>query len=338
MSGSGTVTDLLLDPRRNLIINGDFRIDQRNASTSSAKFTDSNGFTGYVFDRWHLTDNHTTNTITAWRELFSLGNSLSKSKYFLRYENAAPVGATTLRWAQRIEGVTRISGQRLGVAFLVAGGAPYNINVSFRQHFGTGGSPSSDVLVASQTVAITTTMGRKELQFDVPSVVGKILGTGNNDFLELRFDLPLNTALTFDLGDVVTTLDLPLPFLLAGLDEEDELRKMQRYFSKTFNTGVKAAQASGTFSGAVSSHIAAGGNNVNGFWKYPATMRAVPIISTYNPTQANANWRDYSNTTNYTATAPSANVGDSSTEIGTTGATVTAGTTIAIHLAAEAEL
>jgi hypothetical protein len=72
----------------------------------------------------------------------------------------------------------------------------------------------------------------------------------------------------------------------------DELMFAQRFYAKTFPMATAPAQASGTTLGCVSSdyaYNAAAG--VVSQWVYPMRMRAIPTVTTYNPTQANANWR-----------------------------------------------
>lgn len=69
------------------------------------------------------------------------------------------------------------------------------------QHFGSGGSPSSDVNTSSNVNwTITTTPQRFSVRLDIPNINGKTLGTNGGDFLQLNLYLPtgvifaLNTA------------------------------------------------------------------------------------------------------------------------------------------------
>jgi hypothetical protein len=68
-----------------------------------------------------------------------------------------------------------------------------------------------------------------------------------------------------------------------------------RYYSKTFPLGTVPAQNAGTSGALCSSYD----NMVLSFplnpgfnWNYPQEMRAVPTVTLYNPSAANANWRD----------------------------------------------
>lgn len=67
----------------------------------------------------------------------------------------------------------------------------------------------------------------------------------------------------------------------------------QRYFGKTFPTGTAPAQNAGVSGANCSSYDNMALLPVPGFdWNYPQEMRTVPTITTFNPSAANANWRD----------------------------------------------
>jgi len=71
----------------------------------------------------------------------------------------------------------------------------------------------------------------------------------------------------------------------------EELRRIERYYRKTFNPGQAIGQATGVNGGALFSDYAfavSAGCIAN--WR--GTMRADPTVTTYNPISANANWRD----------------------------------------------
>ena len=77
---------------------------------------------------------------------------------------------------------------------------------------------------------------------------------------------------------------------------EADLARCQRYYNKTFPIGVAVAQAAGSAGVAASDYTYAAGAGVVLMWQYPSRMRAISTITTYNPTQANANWRNASDT------------------------------------------
>lgn len=95
------------------------------------------------------------------------------------------------------------------------------------------------------------------------------------------------TAMQLEVGSVATTF-VSRPF-------SQELRLCQRYYEKTFSYATVPVQAAGNQTpGAVMSM--ASGTTVLGFWAYKVSKRTIPTITTYNPTQANSNWRNTVNT------------------------------------------
>lgn len=117
-------------------------------------------------------------------------------------------------------------------------------------------------------------------------------------------------------------------------DIRQELQRCQRYYCKTFNQGVAPAQAVGNAAGALSSPATNGVVDATSTFRYPVEMRAAPTIITYNPFQANANWRNLANT---------ADDGVNVAGIGTTGVVISgAGVGLsapyAIHISANARI
>jgi hypothetical protein len=113
---------------------------------------------------------------------------------------------------------------------------------------------------------------------------------------------------------------------------QDDLALCNWYYNKTFQYSQAPVQASGTYSGALAVSTEELDASVTGQWRYPR-MRATPTLTTYNPTQAAATWRNNSDTVNGTATPIF--VGDTSTAISVGGGFAT---TWYIHLAVDAEL
>ena len=84
--------------------------------------------------------------------------------------------------SQHIEDVRSLAGKVVTVSFwarCLAGTMTLPVNGS--QIFGSGGSPSAPVGLTTQTVTISSVWARYALQFNVPSVAGKILGTNQDD-------------------------------------------------------------------------------------------------------------------------------------------------------------
>jgi hypothetical protein len=169
----------VLDPE-NRIINGAFDFWQRGTSSTAD---------GYVADRWSQARDG--GTVTTSRQAFTLGDTLGTNNptFFLRQTVSGQ--STSSQYAlttQFIESVRSYAGQTitiLGWARRSSGSG--NMAVEVGQVFGTGGSPSSTVVTAPQTVTLTSSFAPFALTFNVPSISGKTIGTSNNDCVRVLF-------------------------------------------------------------------------------------------------------------------------------------------------------
>lgn len=117
-----------------------------------------------------------------------------------------------------------------------------------------------------------------------------------------------------------------------------ELSLCQRYYQKTFPQAVAPTQNAG-LAGAIAV-VAVGtttGQAVQGVWQYTVTMRGDPTIVTYNPSAANANWRNVDTPGDETVAVETTESNDRCAVIGTSTAVVD-GDRHRIHAVANAEL
>lgn len=129
--------------------------------------------------------------------------------------------------------------------------------------------------------------------------------------------------------------------LVAGLSADniyipsfaEQLAMCQRYYEKTFAYGVAPAQNVGTLSDGVLFDTASG-TNLFASWRY-TRKRVVPIVTTYNPAAANANFRNYANSADVAVTVDA--VGESSASLRNFGGAVDT-TVYQIHAVADARL
>jgi hypothetical protein len=188
-----------------------------------------------------------------------------------------------------IEGVRSYAGQTitvLGWARRSSGSG--NMAVEPFQSFGTGGSPSSAVLVTPQTVTLTSSFAPFALTFAVPSISGKTLGTNANDYLGLNFWTSAGSdynARTNSLGLQTIGVDLWGIHIKQGTHTTSavdlyrqpelgpELARCQRYF-----WALKASAANGSYlryaTGSAHSTTAAAFTLTP-----PVTLRATPAVS-----------------------------------------------------------
>jgi hypothetical protein len=217
---------------RNSIINGDFSIWQRGTT-----FTVGNGTT-YTADRYKTYRDGSGATVTVSRQSFTPGTAPVagyESAFFLRFaQSVAGTGATYSALAQSIEDVRTFAGQTVTFSFWAKADANRNFNLSVQQEFGQGGS--SAVYPGGGIAAVTTSWQRFSFTVNVPSIAGKTIGTGS--YLQMYFDMPLNTTFTFDtwgwqaeIGNVATA------FETASGTIGGELVLCQRYYFRLSSTG-----------------------------------------------------------------------------------------------------
>lgn len=127
------------------------------------------------------------------------------------------------------------------------------------------------------------------------------------------------------------------PFAMA--DVRAELAKCQRYYAKTFNQGIAVAQNSGSLLSAfIVSHPIAAAVNSAASWRYPQPMRAVPTLTAYNPSAANALFRNITGGTD-SGTASGFDNGTDGATINNGGAAADAANSrCGVHLTANARL
>lgn len=205
---------------KNFLINGGFDIWQRGTSFTA---------TGYTADRWRADEG--AGAFTVSQQSFTLGQTdvPGGPEFFLEYDmTSGSASAPTLE--QRVEGVRTFGGQTATLSFYakVASGT-LSVTPRLRQDFGTGGSPSADVDTDGADITITDSWQLFEITIDVPSISGKTLGSGGNDYLSVMLVLP--TSSTFTLGIALVKLeagDVATSFVPPSSGEE--LNRCLRYY------------------------------------------------------------------------------------------------------------
>jgi hypothetical protein len=260
----------VLDPE-NRIINGAFDFWQRGTSSTSS---------GYVAaDRWN--NLISGGTVTQSRQAFTLGDTLGTNNptFFLRQTVSGQSLSSHLAVTrQLIEGVRSYAGQTitiLGWARRSSGTGSMVVEAS--QFFGSGGSPSSDVLVAPQTVTLTGSWAPFAVTVAVPAITGKTLGSDGNDCFMVFFWTSAGSnfnARTNSLGLQTIGVDLWGIHIKVGThttaatdlykqpEAGPEFARCQRYYLSAPN-GSAVNNASGTYTGV----------------QWPVTMRGTPSVT-----------------------------------------------------------
>ncbi len=159
---------------RNVLINGDFRINQRAFSS-----TTTNG--AYGFDRWRIDASGGTTTYSA--QTFTLGNAISGQEP-TNYARVVTTGQSNTNgtyslFRQPIEDVRTFAGQTVTVSFWAkaSSGTP-KVSIELEQNFGSGGS--AGVTQYAGQVTLSTSWQKFTLTTIVPSISGKTIGTNSH--------------------------------------------------------------------------------------------------------------------------------------------------------------
>jgi hypothetical protein len=252
-SGGLTVANLNGGPlagTRNRIINGDMRIDQRNAG---AAVTVPASTVTYTADRWYVFTTGSTLSVQ------SLGGQTGVSSNYLRATGAA--GNTNAIFGHRIEAsnCTDLAGLAATVtlSWYAASSTQTSMNYSV-QYANSTNNFGSVTAITSGSQSITSTLTRYSVTFAVPG--GAFTG------LQIELALTSFTSGTFDLTGVqLETGTVATPFERRSYGQE--LALCQRYF-----------ELLGT--GQVGGWLSASACSIGG--KFASTKRATPSITLLN--------------------------------------------------------
>jgi len=114
-----------------------------------------------------------------------------------------------------------------------------------------------------------------------------------------------------------------------------ELALAQEYYTKSFLAGTVPAQNAGT-AGAFCVQNTTAGGTPSFLWTFPQQMRLAPTITTYNPSAANANWRDITTGTDVAVSVNSDGLLSTNSVLISTAAPVAGIDTLCIHATASA--
>lgn len=316
----------------NRIINGAMNIDQVNEGGSYTLPT-NNTWT-YVSDQWRAAClSSTANAVTVQNISTSPPTGLQKSLAITVGTGASSVGGTDylVTW-QQIEandvsdfGFGGASAQPFSISFWVKASVTGTFNVAIQNEAGnrsiirpfTISSANTWTYVTlnnipgdtSGTWVMNGTAAAMRVYFT--AAVGATYQTATtNAWLSGSYygstaqtNTPLTTSgATFQItGVMMNRGPFCLPF--EKLSAQQDLVQCQRFYWKTFPTGIAVAQNAG-ITGAIYILSVSTVSAANWYHAYfPATMRVAPSLTTYNPSANNANWRNSTAGADVTAAA-----------------------------------
>lgn len=267
----------------NLLINPNFQIWQRG--TSIAVVSDS-----YGPDRWKVAEG-TGGTITVSQQSFTLGQTdvPGEPEFLVRVDQTVAASSGVPEIRQRIESVRTLAGQQATFSFWAkVSSGTLDVTPFATQNFGTGGSPSGTVATTGSVQTITASWQKFIVLFSVPSITGKTLGTGGDDYLAVGIETQNGTTYTLDCaqwkfepGTVATAFELP--------DRTEQIALCERFHQKSYNLDIDPGTV--TDQGAV--QFRANGTSHNQPVQFRTRMRAQATMTNYSPTTgASGNWRD----------------------------------------------
>jgi hypothetical protein len=91
-------------------------------------------------------------------------------------------------------------------------GSAVDIEIALTQYFGSGGTPSSDVSTVILTQTLTDTWTKyTAVNFTLPSIAGKTLGTNDDSLLILEIRYPLSASCNIDIENIQLNEGTKLP-------------------------------------------------------------------------------------------------------------------------------
>jgi hypothetical protein len=264
---------------KNKIINGSMAVDQRNAGASQT-FTAAAAL-AYSVDRWY---GYCTGANVTGQRVAGSGTS----QYRYQFTGAASV--TAIGFGQRIETINSadLAGTTATLSVDLANSllttvtwTAYYANTA--DTFGTLASPTR-TQIATGSFTVTSTVTRYSTQISIPAAAT----TG----IEIVFTVGAQTSGTWTSGNVQLESGISAtPFESRSYGQE--LALCQRYFCKSFPQSSAPSSAAalavclsvGGLSGQTVSLCAV-------TWRYPATMRATPTLTSYAPLISGSGFRD----------------------------------------------
>jgi hypothetical protein len=215
---------------KNFVINGDFNINQRNATSTTSAWA-------FLADRWKTTSfsgSATWSISTIAENIFS--NQTSNKAIRITSSSSS----NDHGFQQSMEDVRSLAGQTVTVSFWArSSGTSYTVDlVELMQYFGSGGSANVYTYGSTSGKTITSSWSRLSFNITLPSISGKTIGPGN--YLNLRIDpvtvLPSGewieiTHVQLEAGSSATA------FSLSSGDIQGELAKCQRYYQRMSGAG-----------------------------------------------------------------------------------------------------
>ncbi len=276
--------------------NGGLEVWQRGTSIAVAAST-----TAYTADRWYATTNANQACVIA-----QATGLVSQSQFAAKFQlNAGQTGTGVLVFAYPLDtsSIIPMLGKKMALSFQVKAGTNFsaaNGTLSYALYVGTGAVAKRGAGYTSETTPISSTVNLVAGAVTAVSNIGTVTTATTSTQAELRFFWTPAPGAGAGADDSITIDNVQLqvqqttttwtatnfdycPLSICLLD-------CMRYYTKTFEYATTPAQAA-AIPGAITV-ISSAAARCGMYWRFAQEMRTSPVITTYNPQGANANWQD----------------------------------------------
>jgi len=294
---------------RNRIINGDMRVDQRNAGASVTINTASQT---YTLDRWKALAQATDGVFTVQQSttastgflnallvtVTTADASIGSTQFYVVQQTIEGVNITDLAWGTA-------SAATVTVSFWVRSSVTGTFSGSLKNSDGSRAYPFTFVINAANTYEqksvtiagdtsgtwLTTTGIGITLTFNVGSGSSRLGtanawaaanldgATGSTSLISTLSATLYITGVQFEVGSVATPFERQI--------FSNQLAQCQRYFCKTFDISTAPSQNSNVTNGAIWGCVRAFGGASGSSWEpqqnwyFPVATRAAPTVTVY---------------------------------------------------------
>jgi hypothetical protein len=342
----------------NLLLNGGFELDQAHAGATV-------GFNDYFADGWKATSGVTSFSFTAGRSSVTPPAGQAFGGLFtITSLGTGPAAGEFVGINQDIPGFMLANtgfgatgAKKLSYSMTVNSSITANVGIAFYNQTSADGytvmcriptanvdTKCSGTIPADVGNAWDRSSSNTSMRMFITLVAGTsyqcgprvswVSGLCLTNFDQTQFSL--NNGATFKVSAVKLEAGAPTPF---KNDIALEIARAQRFYRKSFPFGVAPAQNAGLAGARCGRTSSTTAGTFSLFEKFDTPMIGTPTITTFNPSAANANWRDVTGATDVVAQVDvSTAKADRGFELGTQTTTLTAGRDLCIHYTADSRL
>lgn len=309
--GGGSFSTPFYPSRRNLLVNGDFMINQR-VPTVGTVMSSTAAATQWTLDRWAIAAPFQQQVIT--QALMSSSQfPISIGREFVQLSSTAGnTGTGTMYFAQSIESAKaqEIAGLPVTLSFWATCGSTFGTTYWANQTFNgangvvmaniqSGTGVNEGTLAAYTGSVFLPTCGFTPTKYwQFYSVTGTV--PVNSRELKVYFQVGKTTH-AYDINAWIGIANVQLevgtqPTAFDKIPFDQSLLECQRFYEKSFDYGVAPVQNSGFNGGAITKtvDVVSAGKVYRVYVPFKVRKAKIPTITFYNPQAANSNWWDAS--------------------------------------------